>query len=52
MDARNFQYLVYGLTAAWLILMLYVLWLARREGSIRQEMARLREMLAGKEQSR
>ena len=45
MDERNFQYLFYGLTAAWLIVTLYIVSLARRGQKIRQEIDRVKQML-------
>lgn len=45
MDARNFQFLFYGLAAAWLIVMLYVLTLAQRGRKIRQEIERVKQMI-------
>jgi hypothetical protein len=42
---RNYQFLSYGLTAAWLILVGYVLMMVSRERRLKQEIARLRSML-------
>jgi CcmD family protein len=45
MDNRNLQYLFYGFTAAWLIIILYVVLLAMREGKLRRELDRVRQMV-------
>ena len=45
MDTGNFTFLVYGLTAAWLILFAYVAALAGRERRIERELENLRQML-------
>ena len=45
---RNYEFLSYGLTAAWIIMVLYVLMMVSREGKLKQEIARLRAMLEDK----
>jgi CcmD family protein len=45
MDNRNLTYLFYGFTAAWLIIILYVVLLAMREGKLRRELDRVRRMV-------
>ena len=35
----------YGFSAAWLVVMLYLIYLARREQKIRQELNRLKNMI-------
>jgi len=40
MDNRNFVFMFYGFTAAWLIVFLYVLTLVRRGSRIRAELKR------------
>ena len=45
MDERNFTYMFYGFTVAWLIVLAYVLMLVSRERKLRQEIARLRQMI-------
>ena len=40
MDHRNFVFMFYGFTAAWLIIFVYVLSLIRRAGRIRDELRR------------
>lgn len=44
-SARNFTFLAYGLAAAWVILVIYLLTLVRREGSLRSQLESLRRML-------
>ncbi len=41
----NFEYLFYGLLAAWLIVALYVLLLGLRENKLRRELDRVRQMV-------
>ncbi|MGC2658128.1 MAG: CcmD family protein [Bryobacteraceae bacterium] len=38
MDARNFTFMFYGFTAAWLIVLLYVVSLARRSTRLKREL--------------
>jgi len=45
---HNYEFLSYGLTAAWIIIVLYVLMMVAREGKLKQEVARLRVMLEEK----
>lgn len=42
---RNFQGLIWGFVAAWLILAAYTLMLTLRESKIRREMERLKSMV-------
>lgn len=42
---RNFQGLVWGFVAAWVILMLYTAMIVARERKIRREMDRLKNMI-------
>jgi CcmD family protein len=42
---RNFLYLCYGLIAAWTIIFIYVISLALRERSLRQELDRVKKMV-------
>jgi len=42
---RNYEFLSWGLTAAWLILVIYVLMLVSRQRKLRREIASLRAML-------
>ncbi len=49
MDARNFTYMFYGFTAAWAILVIYVLMLVSRERKLRRELDGLKKLLDYKE---
>jgi CcmD family protein len=42
---RNYEFLSYGLTAAWLIMVGYVLMMAGRHRKLQQEIASLRAMI-------
>jgi CcmD family protein len=46
---QNFTFMVYGFTAAWLIVILYVISLALRENKLRQELDRVKRMLDERE---
>jgi CcmD family protein len=45
---RNYEFLSYGLTAAWIILVVYVLMMLARQKRLRREIASLRAMLEEK----
>jgi CcmD family protein len=45
MDTRNFDYMFYGFTAAWVIIAAYVVTLGAREGRLRRELDRVRKMV-------
>ena len=45
MDQRNFLYMCYGLTAAWLIIIGYALLLGLRQRKLRRELERVRRMV-------
>ena len=45
---RNSEFMVYGLMAAWLIVVAYVVLLALRERKLRSELDRVRRMVEGK----
>ncbi len=45
MDQRNFTYMFYGFAAAWLIITVYVGFLALRERRLRDELDRVRRMV-------
>jgi CcmD family protein len=49
MDARNFQYMFYGFSAAWVIIVIYALTMLARERKIGDEITRLKSMMAEKE---
>ncbi|HEX4169488.1 MAG TPA: CcmD family protein [Bryobacteraceae bacterium] len=46
MDARNFTYMFYGFLAAWLLLLLYVFSLARRNARLKKELDDIRNLVA------
>jgi len=46
MDARNFAYMFYGFLAAWLIVLLYVISLARRSARLRRELEDVKSLVA------
>ena len=48
MDERNFQYMFYGFSAAWVIIVVYALTLLSRERKIKDEIGRLKNMLEEK----
>ena len=45
MDPREYQFIYYGFTAAWVILVGYVVLLATRERRLRRELDRVRHMV-------
>jgi hypothetical protein len=45
---RNYEFLSYGLTAAWVIMVIYVLMMVSREHRLKGEIARLRTMMEEK----
>ncbi len=47
MDARNFTYMFYGFTAAWLIVLLYVISLARRGARLKKELEDVKQLVRG-----
>jgi CcmD family protein len=49
MDPRNFLYMFYGFTAAWLILVVYVVLLALRDRKLKAELDRVRRMVEDSE---
>jgi len=52
MDSRNFAFMFYGFAAAWLVVVLYLIYLARRGQKIRQELSRLKNMIGDRDPSR
>jgi CcmD family protein len=46
---RNYEFLSYGLTVAWLVLVLYVLLMVSRQKKLQREIASLRAMLEDKQ---
>ena len=49
MDTRNFSYMFYGFSAAWLVVIFYLFYLTRREQKIRQELNRLKDMIGDRD---
>jgi CcmD family protein len=49
MDARNFQYMFYGFSAAWVMIVIYAFSMLARERKIKAEIDRLKSMMAEKE---
>lgn len=45
MDSRNFTYMFYGFSIAWVAIVFYVLTLVAREKRLSEEMKRLRHMI-------
>jgi len=48
---RNYEYLSYGLTVAWVILVIYVLLMVSRERKLRREIASLKAMLEDRQKA-
>jgi CcmD family protein len=46
MDARNFTFMFYGFLAAWLIVLLYVVSLARRGARLKKELENVKQLLS------
>jgi hypothetical protein len=49
MDQRNFLYMFFGFSAAWVVLVIYAITLLSRERRIQDEITRLKSMLQEKE---
>jgi CcmD family protein len=45
MDVRNFTFMFYGFTAAWLIVLLYVISLARRGARLKKELEDVKQLV-------
>lgn len=45
MDARNFTFMFYGFLAAWLIVALYVISLARRNARLKRELEDVKQLV-------
>jgi CcmD family protein len=52
MDQRNFQFLCYGLIAAWALVAVYLVVLAQRGGKLRRELERVKRMMEDRESRR
>jgi len=51
MDPRNFTFMFYGFLAAWLIVFLYVISLARRGARLKKELENVRELVSSSQRS-
>lgn len=45
MDARNFTFMFYGFAAAWVIVLLYVISLARRGARLKRELDDVKQLV-------
>ena len=52
MSPQNYNFMFYGFTMAWLIVMVYVISIALREKKLRQELDRVKRMVEEGEQTR
>jgi CcmD family protein len=52
MNPQNSTFLFYGFTVAWLIIIVYVISIARREKKLRDELDRVKRMVEENEQTR
>jgi CcmD family protein len=52
MSPQNFNFMFYGFTVAWLIVIVYVISIALREKKLRQELDRVKRMVEENEQTR
>jgi CcmD family protein len=50
-ELRNFQFLVMGLSAAWVIVIGYMFYLVQRDKKLTKELSRLKDMLSEREKS-
>jgi CcmD family protein len=46
MDARNFTFMFYAFTAAWAIVLVYVIYLARRGARLRKELEDIKHLVS------
>lgn len=44
-DQKNFEFMFYGFSAAWVIVVIYVMTIAAREKSLRGELDRVKRMI-------
>jgi CcmD family protein len=52
MSPQNYNFMFYGFTVAWLIVIVYVISIALREKKLRQELDRVKRMVEQGEQTR
>lgn len=45
MDERNFYFMFYGFSAAWMVIAIYVVSIAMREKKLREELDRVKKMV-------
>lgn len=45
MDARNFTFMFYGFAAAWVIVLVYVISLARRGARLKKELENVKQLV-------
>ncbi len=45
MDIRNFDFMFYGFTAAWLVILIYVVSLARRAARLKKELEDVKRLV-------
>lgn len=46
MDSRNFAFMFYGFLAAWLIVLLYIVSLARRSARLKKELDDVKQLVS------
>jgi CcmD family protein len=51
MDARNFTFMFYGFLAAWLIVLFYLVSLARRGARLKRELDNVKQLLSSNQES-
>jgi CcmD family protein len=51
MDARNFTFMFYGFAAAWLIVLMYVISLARRGARLKRELENVKHLVHADDRS-
>lgn len=49
MDERNFTYMFYGFTVAWVVIVVYVLTMVLREKKLTSELERVKHMIEDRE---
>jgi CcmD family protein len=52
MDSRNVMYMVYGFSAVWIILFVYLIMLVLRERSLNSELDRVKRMMEEERQKK
>jgi CcmD family protein len=52
MSPQNYTFMFLGFTVAWLIIIVYVISIARREKNLREELDRVKRMVEEGEQTR